>query len=481
LEQVAIFLPVAEDTVVDPAARRNAMTQRKVSLTDRIRLRDEAIIDFSKHYINRREFMRRMTAVGVGAVAAGRIADTLASPAASAGRSRWSKQADATIRFVKGVHAPNDAELWEGLKADFEAANPGIVLQPEFYDWATMPEQLTAGYASDDPWDVVYNTDQVLARWVSEGLIADITAQTNDTAWADERNGIAPFTWDVVNVGGSEYGVGVLGAVFNIWYNLNLFEEAGITEFPTTRQGLRDAAIALTKDGVYGFELRDTVADSAFWDWFPYIHNDGADILTEDLTAQNLDPLGAAGTQFLSDLQSVDKVTPEVGAYDWDGQAALFAAGRVAILHDESWRTTVWDQDPGLPFEYEVTMAPPGEDGSKQTAMGNFGYATISEASEQKEAAWEFVKWWAQADVINPYAATIGLQTVRVDSVPPYENAHLQKIQAELVPKVQPPQIHVNWAEMVYTMWPEVERAYRGEQTGEEAMAKAAEIINGLI
>jgi multiple sugar transport system substrate-binding protein len=457
------------------------VSKQVLSLADKLRLRDEAIIDFSKHYINRREFMRRMTAVGVGAAMATKIGDAVAAPAATSSRSRWAKQADATIRFVKGVHAPNDAEIWQGLKAEFEAANPGIELQPEFYDWATMPEQLTAGYASNDPWDVVYNTDQVLARWVSEGLIADITAWTNDASWAEERDGIAPFTWDVVNIGGAEYGVGVLGAVFNIWYNLNLFEEAGITEFPSTRQGMLEAAIELTRDGVYGFELRDTVADSAFWDWFPYIHNDGADILTEDLSEQNLDPLGAAGTQYLADLQSVHQVTPEVGAYDWPGQQALFAAGRVAILQDESWITTVWDADPGLPFEYDVAMAPAGEDGSKRTAMGNFGYATISEGSENKEAAWEFVKWLAQADVINPYAATIGLQTVRIDSVPPYENPHLQKIQAELVPAVQPPQIHVNWAEMVRTMWPEVERAYRGEQTGEEAMAKAGEIINGLV
>ncbi len=126
-------------------------------------------------------------------------------------------------------------------------------------------------------------------------------------------------------------------------------------------------------------------------------------------------------------------------------------------------------------------MAPFGEDGTKQTAMGNFGYATISEASENKEAAWEFIKWWASADVINPYAATIGLQTVRVDSLPVYNNPHLEKIQAELVPMVQPPQMHINWAEMVRTMWPEVEKAYRGEQTGEEAMAKSAEIITGLL
>jgi ABC-type glycerol-3-phosphate transport system substrate-binding protein len=457
------------------------MSEKRLSFSDRMRLRNEAIVDYSKHYINRREFMFKMTAAGVGVAMATKIGDAVAAPAQKPTINRWAAQPDATIRFVKGNHFVNDPELWEGLKAEFEAANPGIVLEPEFYDWGTMAEELTAGYASDDPWDVVYNTDQVLARWVSEGLIADITAQTNDAAWASEREGIAPFTWDVVNIGGSEYGVGVLGAVFNIWYNLNLFEEAGITEFPTTRQSFQDATIALTGDGVYGFELRDNFPNSAFWDWFPYIHNDGADIMTADLTAQNLDPLGAAGTQFLSDLQSVHKVTPEVGAYDWEGQAALFAAGRVAILQDESWRTTVWDQDPGLPFEYDVEMAPAGEDGTTRTAMGNFGYATISEASDQKEAAWEFVKWWAQADVINPYAATIGLQTVRVDSVPPYENPHLQKIQAELVPKVVPPQMHVNWAEMMRTMWPEVERAYRGEQTGEEAMANAGEIITGLL
>ncbi|MGD9712116.1 MAG: ABC transporter substrate-binding protein, partial [Thermomicrobiales bacterium] len=352
------------------------MANKILTFKDRQRMKDEAIIDYAHHYINRRQFMFKMTAAGVAVAAATRIGDAVAAPAPASPTRRWAKQADATIRMIKGNHATNDPENWEQMEADFEAANPGIDLQVEFYDWGTMPEQLTAGYASGDPWDVVYNTDQVLARWVSEGLIADITAMANDPSWAAEREAIAPFTWDVVNIGGAEYGVGVLGAVFNLWANLNLLEEAGITEFPTTREAFREATIATTKDGVYGFELRDTAVNSAFWDWFPWIHNDNADILTDDWTAQNVSPNGAAGTQFLSDLQSVDKVTPEVGAYDWEGQAALFAAGRIAILHDESWRATVWDADPGLPFEYEAFMAPFGEDGTKQTAMGNFGYAT---------------------------------------------------------------------------------------------------------
>ena len=31
---------------------------------------------------------------------------------------------------------------------------------------------------------------------------------------------------------------------------------------------------------------------------------------------------------------------------------------------------------------------------------------------------------------------------------------------------------------MLTNLWPEIEKAYRGEQTGAEAMAKAGEIVN---
>jgi len=369
--------------------------------------------------------------------------------------------------------------FWDDMKASFEGANPGITLQPEFFNWATMDAELTAAYASDSPWDVVYLVDLVLAKFVEAGQVADITAQTTDASFEENRAGIAPFTWDVTRFDDQTYGVGTLGAVFNIFYNVDMLEGAGITEFPQSRQALVDAAIVLTTDSVFGFEFRDAAPDFAWWDWFPYIHNDGADVMTPDLTAQALDPLGAAGTQYLADMRTVHQVTPETGAYDREGKAALFAAGRVAILHDESWRAPVWESQ-DLGFAFEVAMAPPSDDGT-QTAMGNFGYATISEQSPNKEAAWEFINWWSSADVINDYAARVGLQTVRTDSVPPYASPALSKIQTDLVPAVQPPQIHVNYSEMLQALWPEVERAYRGEQTGAEAMANAGAAVEALI
>lgn len=456
------------------------MRSRFLSFADRKRLRDEAIVDYRHGYINRREFMLRATAAGVTAACAGKIADAVAAPAPAPTRSRWQKQADVTLTFIKGPHHPDDAKFWDALKAEFEAAHPDIALNPTFFNWATMDAELTAGYASE-PADVVYLVDLVLAKFVNAGQVADITSYVDTEDYAAEKAAIAPFTWDVTNFDGKTYGVGALGAAFGIFYNTDLLEAAGITEFPQTRDELVEAAKALTTDQVWGFQFRDSFADYAHWDWLPYVHNDDADVMTPDLTAQNLDPAAAAATQYLADMRLVHKVAPEAGAYDWNGSKALFEAGRIAILHDEYPQAVVWEVDKPVSFGLQVAQAPATTEGGKQTTMGNFGYATISEKSPNKEAAWELVKWWTSKDVINPYAAEIGLQTVRIDSSPDYASTLLQTVQEEFIPKVQGIQVTENYYEMLTNIWPEVERAYRGEQTGEEAMAKAGEIVTGLL
>ncbi|MEA2584595.1 MAG: multiple sugar transport system substrate-binding protein [Thermomicrobiales bacterium] len=457
------------------------MAERELTFREKQERRDGAIVDFSRGLINRREFLRRVTAVGVSVAFAGRMAEALAAPKPAEKPSRWAKQAEATVTMIKGPHHPDDAKFWDEMKTQFESSHPGIKLNPTFFDWAQMDAQLTAGYASDAPPDVVYLVDLVLAKFVNAGQVADITAWTDDPAYATEKAAIAPFTWDVTKISGVQRGVGVLGAAFGIFYNVDLLEKAGITEFPKTRDALVEAAKALTKDGVYGFQFRDRFPDYAHWDWMPYVHNDDGDVLTPDLTAQNLDPKAVAATQWLTDAKLVHKISPEAGAYDWNTQRALFEAGRIAILHDEYPQAAVWEIAKPVGFKLDVAQAPATTEGGKQTTMGNFGYAAISEKSPVKEAAWEFVKWWASADVINPYAAKIGLQGVRTDSAPPYESTLLQKVQTDFVPKVQGVQLHENYYQMLTNLWPEIEKAYRGEQSGEDAAAKAGAAVTALL
>jgi len=458
------------------------MDRRGSAPEDRKRLQDEAIIDFSQRRINRRDFMFKMTAAGVGVAAAGRVANVLAAPAPTVSRSRWSKASDATVTFIKGPHHPDDQKFWDQLKKDFESSHSGITLNPTFFDWATMDAQLTAGYAGT-PADVVYLVDLVLPKFVNAAQVADISAYVNDASYATEKAGIAPFTWDVTNFGGKTMGVGTLGAAFGIFYNVDMLTAAGITEFPKTRDALVEAGQKLTKDGVWGFQYRDTFPNYAHWDWLPYVHNDGGDVLSADLKSQGLDPAAASATQWLSDTRLVSKIAPPAGTYDWDTEKALFAAGRIAILHDEFPQAAVWELDATnkVPFKLDVAQAPATTAGGKQTTMGNFGYATISEKSTVKDAAWEFTKWWASAAVINPYAAEIGLQGVRIDSSPAYQSTLLQKVQKDFVPSVQGVQLDVNYYQMLTNLWPEIEKAYRGDQSGADAVKNAGAAVTALI
>jgi ABC-type glycerol-3-phosphate transport system substrate-binding protein len=158
------------------------MSEKFLTLKDKKRLRDEAIVDFNKGYINRREFLLRVTAVGVSTAFALKMADAVAAPIVRPKPLRWRKQADATVTMIKGPHHPDDPKFWDEMKTQFESAHPGISLNPTFFDWAQMDAQLTAGYASDAPADVVYLVDLVLAKFGNAGQVADITAQVNDAA-----------------------------------------------------------------------------------------------------------------------------------------------------------------------------------------------------------------------------------------------------------------------------------------------------------
>ena len=70
---------------------------------------------------------------------------------------------------------------------------------------------------------------------------------------------------------------------------------------------------------------------------------------------------------------------------------------------------------------------------------------------------------------------------MRVDSTPPYKSKLLQKVQTDYVPKVQGVQLDVNYYQMLTNLWPEVEKAYRGEQSGADAMKNAAKAVTALI
>lgn len=420
----------------------------------------------ANEHSTRRRFLQQGAALGL-------------APLLLQSRSAFSADAPTKLTMIKGPHSAHEVEFENQIIADFNKTHPNVQIDFTTYDWANMNAQLTAGFASGSPADVLYLVDLVYPAYAKRGQLYDMTKLVNDPAWKSEHDAIAPFAWNLAKSNGGTWGVPVLGAVYNIFVNLDLLNKAGVAG--TWRRSYADmlaAAKKMTSGDTYGLSMRTRVADYAFWDWFPYIHNAGADILNADWSANGL--AGAApAMQFLIDVHKAG-VTPKVGSVDWQGQFDMFKAGKIAIYHGESAEIPeLLAKPPG--FKWDVAMVPPGP--KAETAMGNFGILSIAEASKVKPVAWEYIKFWASGPEVGRFADEVSLQVVRTDIVSQLyrNNPPEQKVQTDFVPRVRGVQPHPKILQMLQSIWPVAEQAYLGNLNGEQAIGQMGQIIDGLV
>jgi multiple sugar transport system substrate-binding protein len=427
---------------------------------------------------SRRDFMRYAARTGASASAAYAFLQTVGGVPPARAASNLSGE----ITMIKGPHSAKENEFEAMIIDDFNRdVAADVKVNFTTYDWANMNTELTTGFASGKPADVLYLVDLVYPFYAKRGLLHDMSDLVNDPDWASERDAIEPFAWGLASQDGGIWGVPVLGAIYNIFLNLDLLDEAGVTDtWQRSYSDMLAAAKATTSGDTYGFSMRTRVSDFAFWDWFPYMHNAGADVLNGDWSGCGLDKAAAEDAMdFLIELHKAG-VTPPVGGVDWQGQADLFKAGKIAIHHNETPMIPVLDANPPG-FRWDVASAPPGPAG--QTLMGNFGILCIAEASENKEAAWEFIKHWSSGPQVGRFAEQVNLQVVRSDIVGDLfpDNPTMQKVQKEFVPNVQGLQPHPRILQMIQTLWPSAENALLGNITGKQAVAEMCQAVESVL
>ena len=270
-----------------------------------------------------------------------------------------------SIGFIKGPHSAMEVTFEEQIIADFNAdVAPDVDVSFSTYDWPVHVAELTTLFASGSPPDVQYLVDLIYPSFAEQGVLQDMTELVNDPEWADERASISPFAWDLAQQDGGTWGVPVLGAVYNIFINETLLEEAGVLDtWDDSYASMLAAAQATTTENVFGFAARTNAGDFAWWDWYPYMHNAGGDVLSEDWSECGLvgqDVVDAM--QFLIDIHTAG-VTPPIGSIDNQGLFDLFAGGKIAILHHETPNIVALNENPP-DFDWTVAAPPPGASGT---------------------------------------------------------------------------------------------------------------------
>ncbi len=342
-----------------------------------------------------------------------------------------------TIRWWHNATSDPLQGLWADVAAEFEAANPGVTVevtgyQNEDLQRTLIPNALQSGDAPDI--FQVWPGGEVRAQ-AEAGYLRDLT---DDAADLIAEIGGAVKPWEV---DGRQYALPFSFGITGIWYNTDLFAQAGIDAPPTTLDELVDAAAALKAEGITPIAVgAGDLWPAGHW-WYQFALNAcSVETLQTAIPERNFDdPCWIEAGENLQEFLETEPfnegflATPaQTGA---DSSAGLVANGNAAMEFMGPWNsgvigsltpdTTVPEFLSWFPFP----SVPGGEGDPTVTMGGGDGFGVSADAPD---IAVELLKYIHSAEVQQRFAATgagIAAHPAAADSL---EDENLQQIAAGL-------------------------------------------------
>ena len=397
------------------------------------------------------------------------------------------------------VHAQEPTTIrltaW-GNPTEFTAREETIALFHEVQDnirveFIHIPDsymtKLQTMLAGGDYPDVIYigngNVVPLVARGQFEPLDGYIERDMFDTA------DIFPANLALYNVDGVQYGFPLDAPNQQIFYNVTWFEEKGVPRPSSDWEdeswnwdAFLEAALALTDrdNNKWAFQVK-----TWFRAWWIWVTSNGGQFYNEDATACLLnEPEAVEAYQFLADLIHVHQVAPPLDVATEMGSSQLFEAGVIAM--DTFWpamgrmRNNIGDK-----FVWDVAPHPAGKAG-KSTAGGGSGQV-ISAFSENKDAAWEFLKFMASTDGVEVWTDVMGivppLQSVAASDVflKPGEPPEHISVFTDGAPWLYPDPRHATFGQASQIATSELDRLWIGQAGAQEVADSIVEQINDLL
>jgi len=300
-----------------------------------------------------------------------------------------SAQAPVQIVFAGWVSSGAEYQFDQEMVNAFNAQHTDVhvVFQPITSDYDT---KLKTEIAAGDAPDVFYVDSSEAYSYIQNGLLLPLNQYINSDPTYNISDFI-PETLQAFTYNGNIYAIPKDWSPLGLFYNVKMFEQAGITSPPTTWQQLYQDAQKLTiksngKVVTYGLALPPDMARI-----LAFVYQAGGEWITPNGTS-----VATNTTEFLEALnytyqliQQGYAVMPSAVGAGWDGQA--FGEGLAAMTIEGNWMIPYMNQTyPNV--TYSVAPLPAGPAG-RATLLFTVGLA-IPYNDKHPQQAWEFLKFF---------------------------------------------------------------------------------------
>jgi ABC-type glycerol-3-phosphate transport system substrate-binding protein len=281
------------------------------------------------------------------------------------------------------------------LIKEFKQAYPNINVAIDHNEWSKLRKKLKDAVTAGNPPDVAHQHAFAFGAQNFAEPLDDLWQQWGKEALA----GFMPNAMEDVIWGGVKYGVPLDINTTFLFYNKQMFKEAGLEEpgadYNFTR--LREDAKKLTIPAQNRYGLGIT---PGAWDVFGLISANGGNLLANqgDQVIAQLDAApNVQMLEFLSIMINVDKVVP-TPRYTREGSPVeLFKQRKIAMFFSGPWDLKeIEARGPiGLYAEVGTAPMPHGIEGKTTGSVQGGGSLFVPKGAKNREAAFEFMKWAA--------------------------------------------------------------------------------------
>jgi multiple sugar transport system substrate-binding protein len=274
-------------------------------------------------------------------------------------------------------------KAYTAVSQKFEQDHPGWKVNVEPYQWTDMRTKILAGFTAHRTPDLM----EVQRDWVQEFALDNDLLSLEPYLKTDGKAMNYPDDWQAYAVNHNQinnvtYGIQMHLTCPLIFYNKDMFAQAGITQAPTNWNNFLSTAQTLTHSNVYGF-----AADSTIWPWLLQNNVSYYDPVKHVVPMTTPDTYQTL--QFVTDLIHKYKVSPTpVSLTDATNSQQLFSAQRVAMYYGGPWDIApIMSGSPNLNWSIAQALT---EKSQKTTTNGTS--LVIPKNAVNAEMAWELLQ-----------------------------------------------------------------------------------------
>ncbi|MFC4350839.1 ABC transporter substrate-binding protein [Fodinicurvata halophila] len=316
--------------------------------------------------------------LGAGALTAG-----LAAPATA-------QDIELTMYYPIAVGGPL-TEVVDGMVAGFEEQNPNISVNAIYagnYDDTRV--RAISALESGEPaqLSVMFSID--VYELLEQDLIVpfdDLVETEEEKEWLDS---FYPALMANGTVDGKTWGVPFQRSTIVLYYNKDMFEEAGLDpeDPPETWDEMVEAGKALRGEDRWGVMVPST--GYPYWMFQAFAIQNGIELMNENGTETYFDaPEAVEALSFWRDLSSEHDIMPG-GTIEWGTLRQAFLEGQTGMMWHTTGNLTAVRNE--ADFDFGVAMLPAKERQGSPTGGGNF-YIFKDASEEEQRASMELIKY----------------------------------------------------------------------------------------